>query len=181
MSRREKVFDAAIDVLAVGGGRGLTHRSVDKEAGLPDGTTSNYARTRQHLMVGARDRLVLRQAETSAAVTPPAPTTEAELVTALGALLDGRLADPRETIAHTVLLFEAVAHEELRAGLDAETTYWQETFASWLQALGASDPEAGAILILAYMYSLMFGECVDPAPDFDAEEAFALLVHGLLH
>jgi DNA-binding transcriptional regulator YbjK len=37
-------------VLADHGARGLTHRAVDQAAGLPPGTTSNYARTREALL-----------------------------------------------------------------------------------------------------------------------------------
>ena len=49
-ARTRQVGDAAIAVLAEQGARGLTHRAVDAEAGLPSGTTSNYARTREALL-----------------------------------------------------------------------------------------------------------------------------------
>jgi AcrR family transcriptional regulator len=42
--------DTAIDVLADLGMRGLTHRAVDTRAGLPQGTTSAYLRTRKALI-----------------------------------------------------------------------------------------------------------------------------------
>src|SRR5260370_22885007 len=48
--RARQVADAAIAVLADHGPRGLTHRAVDQAAGLPPGTTSNYARTREALL-----------------------------------------------------------------------------------------------------------------------------------
>jgi Tetracyclin repressor-like, C-terminal domain len=51
------VADAAIAVLADHGGRGLTHRAVDQAAGLPSGTTSNYARTREALLTLALTRI----------------------------------------------------------------------------------------------------------------------------
>ncbi|SNC64741.1 transcriptional regulator, TetR family [Kytococcus aerolatus] len=59
-SRRDTVTDAAIEVLAREGMRGLTHRAVDAEAGLPSGSTSNHFRTRQQLVVGVVDRLAAR-------------------------------------------------------------------------------------------------------------------------
>jgi hypothetical protein len=49
-ARTRQVGDAAIAVLAEHGARGLTHRAVDQAAGLPPGTTSNYARTRSALL-----------------------------------------------------------------------------------------------------------------------------------
>jgi AcrR family transcriptional regulator len=49
-ARTRQIGDAAIAVLADHGARGLTHRAVDQAAGLPPGTTSNYARTRAALL-----------------------------------------------------------------------------------------------------------------------------------
>ena len=56
-ARTRQVGDAAIAVLAGQGARGLTHRAVDQAAGLPSGTTSNYARTRAALLTLALARI----------------------------------------------------------------------------------------------------------------------------
>jgi AcrR family transcriptional regulator len=56
-ARTRQVGDAAIAVLAGQGARGLTHRAVDQAAGLPPGTTSNYARTRAALLTLALTRI----------------------------------------------------------------------------------------------------------------------------
>ncbi|HLL33473.1 MAG TPA: TetR/AcrR family transcriptional regulator, partial [Streptomyces sp.] len=50
MSRADLVADTALALLAERGMRGLTHRAVDEAAGLPQGSTSNVARTRQALL-----------------------------------------------------------------------------------------------------------------------------------
>lgn len=50
--RRRLLVDAAIEVVAAHGLRGLTHRAVDREAGLPEGSCSAYLRTR-HAMISA--------------------------------------------------------------------------------------------------------------------------------
>src|ERR1700742_1194044 len=55
--RRALVADAAIAVLAESGAGGLTHRAVDVAAQLPDGTTSNYFRTRVALLRAAALRM----------------------------------------------------------------------------------------------------------------------------
>lgn len=47
--RRRLILDAAQDVVIEQGLRGLTHRAVDREADLPQGSTSGYFRTRQAL------------------------------------------------------------------------------------------------------------------------------------
>ena len=55
--RRRKLCDAAIEVLAEHGSRGLTHGQVDRYAELPDGTTSYYYRTRAALLRGVGKRV----------------------------------------------------------------------------------------------------------------------------
>ncbi|MBP2703836.1 TetR family transcriptional regulator [Microbispora sp. RL4-1S] len=56
--RRRALTDAAIELLAVSGVHGLTHRAVEKAAGLPSGTASNYFRSREALLVAAAERVV---------------------------------------------------------------------------------------------------------------------------
>jgi DNA-binding transcriptional regulator YbjK len=56
-ARRDRLADAAIEVLARDGARGLTHRAVDAEADQPLGTTSRYFRTRDALMRAVVDRV----------------------------------------------------------------------------------------------------------------------------
>jgi DNA-binding transcriptional regulator YbjK len=48
--RRREILAAATTVLARQGNRGLTHRAVDREAGLPEGSSSAYFRTREALI-----------------------------------------------------------------------------------------------------------------------------------
>jgi len=48
--RRDLLADAAIELLAREGARGLTHRAVDAAAAVPPGTTSRYFRTRDALI-----------------------------------------------------------------------------------------------------------------------------------
>jgi DNA-binding transcriptional regulator YbjK len=47
--RRRQLLDAALHVIADEGLRGLTHRAVDRRAGLPEGSCSAYLRTRRAL------------------------------------------------------------------------------------------------------------------------------------
>jgi DNA-binding transcriptional regulator YbjK len=55
--RRRDLCDAGIQVLAEHGSRGLTHGKVDRYAGVPDGTTSYYYRTRAALLRGVGQRV----------------------------------------------------------------------------------------------------------------------------
>jgi len=49
--------DAAIQLLADDGAKGLSHLKVDRKAGVPDGTTSFYFRTRSALLRAVAERL----------------------------------------------------------------------------------------------------------------------------
>jgi DNA-binding transcriptional regulator YbjK len=55
--RRALIADTALAILAGDGAGGLTHRTVDTRAGLPQGTTSNFFRTRIALLQAAAERM----------------------------------------------------------------------------------------------------------------------------
>ncbi|GAA3274233.1 TetR/AcrR family transcriptional regulator [Dactylosporangium vinaceum] len=67
--RRDLLADAGLRVLAHSGARGLTHRAVDQEAGVPAGTASNYFRSRDALLSGLAERIFARTAPTEADLT----------------------------------------------------------------------------------------------------------------
>ena len=54
--RRRDLCDAAIQLLADDGAKGLSHLKVDRKAGVPDGTTSFYFRTRSALLRAVAER-----------------------------------------------------------------------------------------------------------------------------
>lgn len=55
--RRRELCDAAIQLLADDGAKGLSHLKVDRKSGVPDGTTSFYFRTRSALLLAVAERL----------------------------------------------------------------------------------------------------------------------------
>ncbi|MFF9864437.1 TetR/AcrR family transcriptional regulator [Streptomyces sp. NPDC013953] len=71
--RAELIADTALALLAERGMRGLTHRAVDERAGLPQGSTSNHARTRQALLEAAVRRLADREAQVLGPDELPSP------------------------------------------------------------------------------------------------------------
>ncbi|WP_062204014.1 TetR/AcrR family transcriptional regulator [Streptomyces sp. NBRC 109706] len=117
--RRSELLDAAIEVLAQEGARGLTFRAVDKEAGVPAGTASNYFANRDQLLTqsGSRvyERLVPDEA-TVAAQEPIAPSSEK--FHGLMTDLIGRLTSFRSGyLALLELRLESTRRPELRAVL----------------------------------------------------------------
>lgn len=55
--RQRNIVEAATKVLAAGGSRALTHRAVDREAGLAEGSTSAYYRSRATLMAALAEHV----------------------------------------------------------------------------------------------------------------------------
>lgn len=73
--RRAQLADAGIDLLVESGVHGVTHRAVDRRAGLPAGTTSNYFRSREALLTAIAHRVVERhQADMAAAAQAHPPS-----------------------------------------------------------------------------------------------------------
>ena len=87
-SRRREICDAAIELLAEDGVKGLSHLKVDRRLALPDGTTSFYFRTRSALVhalaqrVAERDLSELTAATEFQANAAPGPSGLARLVMA---------------------------------------------------------------------------------------------------
>jgi AcrR family transcriptional regulator len=87
--RREQLMRAATHVTADHGLRGLTHRAVDREAGLSEGSCSAYYRTRQALQQGLAEYVAGAGAADVMALTEelrdcgPADDRKVELTSAL--------------------------------------------------------------------------------------------------
>ncbi|KRF39245.1 TetR/AcrR family transcriptional regulator [Terrabacter sp. Soil810] len=116
--RRRQLLEAAVQVVAAGGLRGLTHRAVDARAGLPPGTCSAYLRTRaalvhalaQHVATGLTDDV--EALARRLATRPGDPTFAGAQVSDLFA---GWLRDPDVVLARLELTLEAARDDELAA------------------------------------------------------------------
>lgn len=122
--RRRELVDAGLRVLAAEGSRGLTHRAVDAEAGLPQGTCVNYLRSRAILYRALGERIFERltpteeQLDRSAAVPP----SRDRLIELMHELLARVCAQPDLQIALLELRLEATRQPELQAALTQTLT-----------------------------------------------------------
>ncbi|MBO2465020.1 TetR/AcrR family transcriptional regulator [Actinomadura violacea] len=116
-ARRAALLDGAIEVLAREGARGLTQRALDKEVGVPIGTTSNYFRNRDELLVQAGVRVYERLRPAEGALTEM--FDQARDAVSYGTMLResvGRVAAFRSGhLAMLELRLEATRRPELRA------------------------------------------------------------------
>ncbi|MFE4669239.1 TetR/AcrR family transcriptional regulator [Streptomyces sp. NPDC056716] len=167
-SRAELVADTAIALLAARGMRGLTHRAVDEAAGLPQGSTSNVARTRQALLELAVRRHAEREAQVLALGEMPDPRGGPEsLVNGLALAVHRSLTDHRELlISRYELALEATRRPELRAYYDATGAVFRAQLAALVSAMGSTAPDRHALSLVAWTDGLMFS-CA--AGSFSAE------------
>jgi DNA-binding transcriptional regulator YbjK len=125
--RRRALLDAALQVLAEQGLRGLTHRAVDRQAGLPEGSCSAYLRTRKALLTALTEYVAARLADDVAALAAELSTLpEGEDVTpqveATGRLFLSWLDHPEQLLARQELAIEATRDPDLAATLGAART-----------------------------------------------------------
>ncbi|MET9971026.1 TetR/AcrR family transcriptional regulator [Streptomyces sp. NPDC006356] len=167
-SRADLVADTALALLAERGMRGLTHRAVDEAAELPQGSTSNVARTRQALLELAVRRLAEREARVLALEETPDPRGGLDsLADGLALATHRALTRNRElTLARYELALEATRRPELRAYFDATGARFRDQLAALVTAAGSTDPARHVLSLIAWADGLMFS-CV--AGSFSSE------------
>ena len=168
MSRRAEIADAAISTLARDGMRGLTHRAVDRAAGLPEGSASYYFRTRQALLQATVERL----AELDSTDMPPGtsmpPTTGLPapsgqdldaFAAAAARIVESWLTSGRERqLARYELALEATRRPELRQALVASGATIRAMVASQFAAAGVRQPGERAADFVAFLDGLLFDQ-----------------------
>lgn len=182
--RQAAIADAAIHLVATRGLRGLTHRAVDAEAGLPPGSTSYYLRTRSALLTACVNRMLTRDLT---AQTPPGaagrsgataagstdssrPGSSGDPVEMLVELVLGLVRDrPDDLVARYELSLEASRQPELREAIIQGGRQLREGLADLLTALGIADAEAAAWPAAAMMDGLMYDRVAGAGTSLSAD------------
>lgn len=165
--RREAIADGGIRIIARDGVRALTHRAVDREAGMPQGSTSHYAKTRLALVELIVDALAARsKADAEGLVGSVSATFEREGrlgVEELAALIAGlveTLALRRDDMrARYALILELDDAPHLRVKLAAGSEVHaiaQQVTASALTRAGLPHSDERVEELLALTDSLVF-------------------------
>jgi DNA-binding transcriptional regulator YbjK len=166
--RRTSIASAALRVLEAGGSKGLTHRAVDREAGLAEGSTSNYFRTRDALLTAALHRLAeLEQPTLQAmeALLPYGPFEPRRAAELLWEQLAEWLAPERVglAVARTELWLEARRRPEFSAALEEVRREYLLRTERMLPAVGCEQPHDHAPQLLAALDGLMTNQIFQPA------------------
>jgi DNA-binding transcriptional regulator YbjK len=182
--RRGAIADAAIHLVATRGLRGLTHRAVDAEAGLPSGSTSYYLRTRAALLTACVNRMLERDLARGSEL--PADLDLEELL--VGMVLNLVRDRPDDLIARYELSLEASRQPELRDAIVQGGRRLREGLAELLTALGVPDAATVAWPVAAMMDGLLYdriagaGSVMSPeAYESAVRRTLSALLAGLRH
>ncbi|HKT74846.1 MAG TPA: hypothetical protein VJQ47_18310 [Steroidobacteraceae bacterium] len=159
-SRRDRVIDAALEVLAQYGARGFTHREVDRYLGQPLGSTSNYFRRRIDLlsMTGARMmELDLLDVTRILGTVSPNPTVTVERVADLLLQLYELWMRPENhsrALARMEITIERLRNAELSAATQGLIAQAEERFQVIFERLGSKSPSRSATHFLRLLVSM---------------------------
>ncbi|MBV1852865.1 TetR/AcrR family transcriptional regulator [Catellatospora tritici] len=181
--RRQQTLDAAIAVLGTRGLRALTHRAVDAQASLPEGSTSNGYRTRDALVGAVLDRLVEIETQVwqrlvdERAAPPASPEEFAQLIAAMVHQLTG--AARHLTLARHAVFHEAAFQPELQGKIRAARDRLAAWGIPWVARLGSTDPRTDYLSMLALVDGLVAIQLACPDPDFDPTPAIRTMLAGI--
>jgi DNA-binding transcriptional regulator YbjK len=177
--RETTIAEAALEILGSEGPRGLTHRAVDRRAGLPEGSTSNLFRTRAALLGAVNEHLaasdaqeVLRFAE---GIGPGADPAQA--AGGLAAIVRGWTVDGARTAARLELFLEARRQPALAPALGRARSTFAAMAERLLAQLGCSTPAVHAVALMALVEGLVENQLLHPATrlgDDELREVFAV-------
>lgn len=183
LERRTKLADAAVKVLAREGARGLTHRAVDAEAGVPKGTASNYFASRD----GIVEAILLRIGER----LQPDPKLheglarrepDIELFAAYLRDIVRRLTTDRDAaIALFELRLEATRRPEVAEALTSWRRSGLEADVEFNQKMGLPGSPSDITLFHYALDGLILDQITVPLdPDADSYEAVNVLVDRIV-
>jgi DNA-binding transcriptional regulator YbjK len=163
--RPSALADAGLRLIAREGLRGLTHRAVDAEAGVPIGSTSYYFRTRDELVTACVRRLVeLDLAELATAGLAERRMTP-EMLADLGADLMWHwiTVDPHRHLARYELLLHSRRRPELAVELHAAGDRLRDALTAVLTTQSCADPNTTATWLASCMDGVVLDQLTGPA------------------
>lgn len=131
LERRRLLCETAIQLLADEGAKGLSHPKVDRRAGVPNGSTSFYFRTRSALLLATTQRLCELDLADLSAVLRPGSDEEAVSassgISPLAALIVRSTREPR--LSRTKARFELILQANRDPALAAVFRHNMQLFA----------------------------------------------------
>lgn len=163
--RRREILAAATTVLAQQGNRGLTHRAVDREAGLAEGSSSAYFRTRDALLGALGDFVADRLSADVAALGARLATCPGDHERAVAEVsrLFSRWLDQPDLLAARLELTVAATRDP---GLAERFTLWRDDLVVMVREVLSSagqDGGASAETLIAALDGVLLASLMLPA------------------
>lgn len=182
--RRAQLTDAGIELLVESGVHGVTHRAVDRRAGLPAGTTSNYFRSREALLVAVAGRIVQRHQTDMSGARLSEPPGSNGVERAVDLITNSLLlaAGPHRVryLAIFELRLESLRRPALAAALGKLTAQLADFTASHHAQLGLTIPPSAVPAMLVMYGGALFALVTGP-PELVTEEAVRPLAAAIVH
>ncbi|MEU5788266.1 TetR family transcriptional regulator [Micromonospora purpureochromogenes] len=162
--RLSAIADAGLRLIAREGLRGLTHRAVDAEAGLPVGSTSYYFRKRDDLVTACVRRLVEIDLLEIAATGIADRVMTAEQLADMGADLMWHwiTVDAHRHLARYELLLHSRRRPELAAELVDAGDRLRVAIAAMLQAQNCAQPASTAAWFVSCIDGVVLDQLTGP-------------------
>lgn len=182
LTRQEQLLDAAIELIGTQGIRSLTHRAVDTAAGIAQGSTSNYYRTREALLEAIVARFGERERQSWEAIAGAiAPSSPKELAAALEHFLREATGPSRAlTLSRHLLFAEAALRPSLQPVLAGNAKAIRVWGAEWLRAAGSKHPERDCQIVLNYLDGLIIHQLAFPETPFSPARPLLALLKALI-
>lgn len=155
--RMHLILESATRVVAAGGMRGLTHRAVDTEAGLPQGSTSGYLRTRLALVTALAEFIAdgLIESVEMLAGEQQAGESDATVVEHTLDLFAGWLREPDALLVKAELAQEATRAPEVATAMAPAREQIQGIVRQILDRAGVEDVDTASLAVLAAMEGVL--------------------------
>ncbi len=168
---RERVLDAALQIVAGEGLQALTHRGVEARAGVTHGLTTYYFSDRQSLIGALLEHICDRQVEwitamyaalAAEAARDPEGVDRASFTTRAVEMM---LSERTLTLARYELYLHAARHPPLRALVERLRQRHVDIQAEVFRAMGAPDPQLSAHRLLSAMEGFLLYQLSAPQDD----------------
>ena len=183
--RRLKLLDAAVEVVAAKGLRGLTHRAVDAQAGLAEGTTSAYFRTRLALLSALADHVAAKASNDVDALAKTLVDHSGDIGYAIGqtqALIESWLVEWKVLATRLELGIEAARQPELAETFRPWRDHLLDVIEERICQVDLGDARMRAITVVGSLDGLLMAALGVPEPQRRelATSSVALLLSSLL-
>ena len=161
------ILESATRVVAAGGMRGLTHRAVDAEAELPQGSTSGYLRTRLALVTALAEFIAAGLIDSVEELVGQQRAGEPESTVIEHALdlFAGWLREPDALLAKAELAQEATRQPDIAAALEPARERILGIVAEILAHAEVDDVETSAQAIIAAMEGVLGSALTRPVEE----------------